>query len=399
MIEPRRRLTNSDIPAAALAAHTALVARIRARMAQQQGRLSYAEYVEMALFELGVGYYDSGQVQFGDRGDFVTAPEISPLFSRCLAHHAIAVIQNLGGGSVLEFGAGAGTMACDILLEMERQACLPNNYFIVERSTKLRIRQQTNIAERAPHLLSRVAWHDEASADFSGAIFANELLDAFPVHRIRLHRDAPAQEFFVVWNAQNECFAWELRDIAHPTVRTLATRIHLDWENCAHAYYDTEVHVAAYTWLAGLATRLTRGAVILIDYGYPRHEYYLPERDEGTIVCYFQHTAHADPLILTGVQDLTAHVEFSSLAEAADEHGLNVAGFTTQGHFLLDSGLEDMVGDVIKSSARDFLPVIQQIKRLVMPTGMGEMFKVLALTKNYTGPLPGFRSNNRLDRL
>jgi len=399
MMEPRRRLSDRDLPASALAAHAELVARIRARMAQQQGRISYAEYVEMALFEIGVGYYDSGQVQFGDKGDFVTAPEISPLFSRCLAHNAIAVLQHLGGGSVLEFGAGAGTMAGEILLEMERQACVPKNYFIVERSTKLRIRQQTNITAHAPHLVHRVQWLDNAPDDFSGAVFANELLDAFPVQRVRLHRDAPAQEFYVVWDEKDAGFAWALDEIDDPVARTLAAQIPLDWTQCAHTHYDTEVHVAAYHWLRELAARVASGAIMLIDYGYPRSEYYLPERDEGTIVCYFQHQAHDNPLVLTGIQDLTAHVEFSTLAEAAQEYGLDVAGFTTQGHFLLSSGLEDMVGDVIKTSARDFLPIIQQIKRLVMPTGMGEMFKVLGLTKHYTGPLPGFRINNRLDRL
>lgn len=390
--DAKRDAAALPLPDAAAQAHSeALIALIRDEIQGRGGRISFARFMELALYAPGLGYYSGGSQKFGEAGDFVTAPEISPYFSRCLARQSAEVLQHLHGAEVLEVGAGSGVMAAEVLAELEALDCLPQRYSILELSAELRQRQRESIAARVPHLMERVQWLDVLpQARFKGVVLANELLDALPVHCVRLTQSG-GQERYVSWDGER--FQWALGE---PSTPELAARMDSLLQGLPPGY-ETEINLAAEGWITSMAQMLEAGVILLIDYGFPRHEYYHPERAMGTLMCHYRHRAHDDPFVYPGLQDITAHVDFTAVAEAAVEAGLGVSGYNTQGFFLMATGIAEM-GEGMEDAKQQILNA-QQIRTLTLPTEMGELFKVMALSKNYDEPLSGFALQDLRSRL
>jgi SAM-dependent MidA family methyltransferase len=349
--------------------------------------------MELALYAPALGYYTAGARKFGAEGDFVTAPEISPVFGRCLARQAEQVLRELGGGDLLEFGAGTGRLAADMLAELESLGSLPEHYFILELSPELQQRQRQTVNDRIPHLSERVVWLGEMPpTGFRGLVVANELLDAMPVHRFRIEPQGIAEQY-VAWKEERFHLCWQ--PIQDPGLERAVAGLGLDLE----PGYESEINLRVTPWVEQLSDALGAGAVILIDYGYPRAEFYHPQRNGGTLMCHYRHHAHSDPLVYPGLQDITAHVDFTAVAEAAQRVGLRVSGYASQAYFLMGCGLDRVLGSVEPEDAGDYLDLVQGVKRLTLPTEMGERFKVLALTRNLEQPLIGFNIRDSRERL
>ena len=347
------------------------------------GKIPFQQYMQAALFEPGLGYYRCGTEKFGAVGDFVTAPELSALFGQSLARF---IQQITAADNVLEVGAGSGRLAVSILETLKAQSSLPETYYILELSNELRGRQRQAIQAALPEYLDQVVWLDAMPESFRGVVIANELLDAMPVTRFRLDNDLLLEEYVV-------CNENELAYIYEPTSnQRLISRIEELKQQTSigeiESYYS-EVNFVAEDWLKSLADGIESGVVLIIDYGYPRNAYYHAQRYMGTLMCHYQHRAHPDPLILPGIQDITAHIDFTAMADAALEAGMEVIGFTTQAHFLLNLGLLDLL-DAQQQDLPDFLQASGQVKRMTLPSEMGESFKVMAFTKNYDGDVGGF---------
>lgn len=366
-----------------------LLLKIKAEI-QHHGFISFARYMEIALYEPGLGYYCNALTKIGQSGDFVTAPVISPLFSYCLANQCEEILAACGGGDILEFGAGTGIMAAHILSALAEKNALPNHYYILELSGSLKATQAQTIQDNAPMYADRVVWLTALPlAPFQGVVLANEILDAMPVHQ------------FVFENGiQERVVTLEKEALVFRTSNQKNEALVAEIEKYGIAFsegYASEVNLYLKPWIKSIANCLEKGAVLLIDYGFPRHEYYHPDRSMGTVMCHYQHRSHADPLILTGLQDITAHVDFTSVAEAADGHGLTVVGFTQQSSFLVNCGLLSFIHEEANEKAR-FLQN-QAILQLTLPSEMGELFKVIGLTKNIQSALMGFSHLNQLMRL
>jgi len=371
---------------------------IRQQIDAAGGAIGFARFMEMALYQPGLGYYSAGARKFGEGGDFVTAPELSPLFSHCLAHQCQQVLAEIGFGDILEFGAGTGAMASEVLLELERLESLPGQYFILELSPDLKQRQQQTVAQRAPHLLERVCWLDGLpESGFQGVILANEVVDAMPVHLLQF-KEAGLEERFVGHNGRD--FVWQDRPLQSAALnqRINALTGELGDEVFCPGYL-TEVNLAQTAWINSLAAMLEKGVALIIDYGFPQHEYYHPDRTTGTLMCHYRHRAHGDPLILAGLQDITAHVDFTALAQAAHDAGLDVMGYTSQAQFLLATGLGELLAEQDQADVRAYMEVTQQIKKLTLPNEMGELFKVLAIGRDFANDLNGFLLQDRRGRL
>jgi SAM-dependent MidA family methyltransferase len=369
------------------AEHSArLVERIRDEIEAHGGWISFERYMQMALYEPGLGYYSAGAVKLGAAGDFVTAPEISPLFSRCLANQCSEVLERLGGGSVLELGAGSGVMASDVLLELAAQGRLPERYFILEVSADLRERQRTFLSQRVPDLLGRVEWLDSWPTAFRGVVLANEVLDALPVHRFRI-RGGQVNALGVTWQLGR--LDWSEAH-ADASLEAAVRAIEASLDEPLPDGYTSEVNMQLGPWIGGLAAALEQGVALFIDYGLPRRHYYRSERIAGTLLCHFRHRFHDDPLINIGVQDIGAWVDFTAVAEAASEAGLSVAGFTTQAHFLIGTGVERLLAELSAEEITARVQSARQAMLLTLPGEMGERFKVIGLAASYEHPLRGF---------
>jgi SAM-dependent MidA family methyltransferase len=343
--------------------------------------ISFARYMDLALYAPGLGYYSGGQQKLGRSGDFVTAPEISSLYSQCIARQCAQILEQLAGGDILEFGAGSGMMAADILLQLERLQCLPERYYILEVSADLRARQQQLLQVRVPQLLSKVIWLDVLPQNIRGVILANEVLDAFPIHRFKwLQKEI--KEYHVLFEKGK--FEWILQS---PDLLLADYFGKLNYEFPDD--YESEVNLLLPGWMKSIGHCLSQGLLLIIDYGFPRHEYYHPERSQGTLMCHYRHRAHDNPFILIGLQDMTAHVDFTAVAEAAAAENFCVAGYTNQANFLMSCGLVDII-QCQNLSIDQQLDLNNQIKILTFPSEMGELFKVIALTKGISIPLLGF---------
>lgn len=363
---------------------------------RQQGEIPFDRYMELALYAPGLGYYVNASRKFGSEGDFITAPETSPLFSQCLAHQCRQLLDAMGGGEILEFGPGSGVMAADLLAELERLDCLPERYLLLELSPELQRRQRETLQRKVPQLMDRVYWLERLpEAGFRGVVLGNELLDAMPVHRFRVD-ESGLQELSVAVDGQGLSPRW------HPAVSTglveAVAAIEMDVGPLAVGY-ESEVNLRLGPWMQALAGRMQQGAVLLIDYGYSRGEYYHPERHTGTLICHYRHRAHADALLMPGLQDITANVDFTAVAEAGVDAGLELAGFTTQAHFLAASGLDELVMASDPARMKDHLQLVQGVKTLTLPSEMGERFKVIGLTRQLDVPLRGFAMRDLRDRL
>lgn len=358
---------------------------------QAGGRIPFDAFMQLALYAPGAGYYVNGTHKFGAAGDFVTAPELSPLFSRCLANQCAQVLRQLGGAEVLEFGAGSGVMAADMLLQLQALDCLPERYLILELSPGLQARQRETLQARAPGLLSRVHWIERLpQPGWRGLVLANEVLDAMPVQRFR--RSGPAwQEWFV--EKADTGFAGVWGEAVSPglvaALETLQQRVGGFADG-----YASEINLRLPGWLQALGECVQQGALLLVDYGYSQREYYHPERSAGTLICHFRHRAHDDPLQLAGLQDITANVDFSAVAHAALDAGLQLAGYTSQAHFLIDNGLQQLLAEIDPAQVDLHLQALQQVKQLTLPSEMGERFKVIGLLQNMDLALDGFTSRD-----
>ena len=363
-----------------------LITRICREIEAHQGWISFERYMEMALYEPGLGYYSAGSRKLGGAGDFVTAPEISPLFSRCVANQCAQVLTSLGGGEILEFGAGSGTMAVDVLLELERLQQLPTRYSILEVSADLRERQQTTVMERVPHLEERVHWLDALPATFEGVMLANEVLDAMPVERFRM-RANDVNALGVTWQLGR--LDWSEVRASKPlanAVRTVERELGFAFPD----RYTSEINTRLPAWISSIATTLQRGVALLIDYGLPRRDYYRVDRNEGTLLCHFRHRFHDEPLINVGLQDIGAWVDFTAVADAAATAGLHVAGYCTQSHFLMGAGIERYLNVLASADLPARMQVARQAMVLTLPNEMGERFKVIGLSRGLDEPLIGF---------
>ncbi len=366
------------------AAHSrALAERIALEVRAAGGWVTFERFMELALYAPGLGYYSAGSVKIGAGGDFVTAPELSDLFSRCVAEQCAQVLQR--GGEILELGAGTGRMAAAILTELAARGCLPDRYAILEVSADLADRQRRRIATLPAGLAERVAWLERLpERPIDGVILANEVLDALPCRRFSI-RNGAVLELGVAADGERP------RELAAPAEPALAE----EWRRLAAQRsaplpegYVSEICLRVGPWLAGIADCLERGAMLLFDYGLPRAHYYHPQRLAGTLRCHYKHHVHDDPYINLGVQDITAWVDFTRVAEAALECGLEVAGFATQAAFLLATGIERWLaeaGDPVEHARR-----AGEARRLMLPAQMGEAFKVMALTRGLDAPLSGF---------
>ncbi len=368
-----------------------LRALIREQAVAAGGRLPFDRFMELALYAPGLGYYTGGRRKFGANGDFVTAPEVSPLFGRCLARQCRQVLQALGGGTILEFGAGSGVLAAELLAELETLGSLPERYLILELSAELQQRQRETLAGRVPHLLERVRWLSEPPPGLHGVVLANELVDALPVHRFRIE-DGRVLEQFVAWRGEVPALVWDAP--ASPGLEPAVAALGPLPDD-----YESEICLRAAPWIGSLAGTLDAGLALLIDYGYPRAEYYHPQRDRGTLMCHYRHRAHADPLLFPGLQDITSHVDFTALAEAGQAAGLTVCGYTTQAFFLMGCGLESLLAASDPERVAEHMALMQGVKRLTLPSEMGERFKVLGLCRGLDQAPVGFSLRDMRERL
>jgi SAM-dependent MidA family methyltransferase len=379
---------NSTLPAPtpdALAHSQRVAAHLRTLIGNAGGWIPFSRYMEAALYAPGLGYYAAGAMKFGAAGDFVTAPEMTPLFGRTLAH-AIAPVLAETDGEMLELGAGSGRLAADVLGELERLGRLPARYSILEVSADLRQRQQATLARERPHLAGQVRWLDALPAHFSGVILGNEVLDALPVEL--LHWTEAGPQVRGVTLEGNE-FAWQDRAIDDPMLRVRADAL-----NLAPGYLS-EINLAADALIASLAQCLDRGLILMIDYGFGQAEYYHPQRHMGTLRAHYRHHALDDPFYLPGLCDLTAHVNFSAVARAGMAAGMELAGYTSQAAFLLASGLTELLMQTPPTDTAAYLPQANAVQRLVSPAEMGELFKVIGFDKGEISPLAGFARGDR----
>ena len=364
------------VPARAAREHSHnLVELVRARIHENGGNISFERYMEMVLYEPGWGYYSAGATRFGESGDFVTAPHVSSLFSRCVARQCRQVLACMAAGDILELGAGSGLMALDLLLELEALDALPDRYFILETSADLRLRQRQLYTSRIPHILPRIIWLETLpEKPVNGIIIANEVVDALPVTRVLLDKGV-LHELCVGHNGDE--FYWV--KTPRPTGTVCAS-----WEKIADYLappllepYETEISLRVDAWIRSISAALDQGVMLLIDYGYPRQEYYHPQRDGGTLLCHYRHRFHDDPFFYPGLQDITASVDFTALAQSALDNGMQLAGYTSQAHFLIGCGLAEIAAALQNDKDYPDPAVSGQVKRLTLP---GEM--AIAFTRN-----------------
>jgi SAM-dependent MidA family methyltransferase len=367
------------------AAHAARVAElIRAEVAAAGGWLSFERFMELALYAPGLGYYSAGSLKLGAGGDFVTAPEMSDLFSRCVARQCAEVLEQTGG-EILELGAGTGRMAGAILTELAARDALPERYAILEVSADLASRQRARLAALPPALRARLEWLERLpERRLDGVILANEVLDALPFRRFALADGVP-HELGVAFSPDGGlCDA-----LAAPAPELARALSELTGQVSLPGDYVSEVCLHVSPWIASLGDCLACGVVLISDYGLPRAHYYHRERRTGTLRCHFRQRAHDDPYLNLGLQDITAWVDFTHVAEAATAANLTVAGFATQAAFLLGLGLPELVAEAAPGSALH-VRLAGEARRLLMPEEMGEAFKVMALARDFDTRLSGF---------
>jgi SAM-dependent MidA family methyltransferase len=362
----------------ALAASHALQHLIAAEIERKAGAISFARYMELALYAPGLGYYSGGSAKLGKDGDFTTAPELTPLFGATLARVAAAIIAQ-SAPQILEFGAGTGKLAFDILTELAAAGVHVERYAIVELSGELRARQQHTLAA-----FPQVEWLDAMPDAFDGVVFGNEVLDAMPVHLVTKHPDGWRELQVTINDGRFDYLEAPLdAELQAQVARQIFNHDELP------VGYVTEVHGVACGFMTSLARMLLAGranAAFLFDYGFPAHEFYLDLRASGTLMCHYRHHAHAEPFYYPGLQDITAHVDFTAMALAAQDAGIDILGYLNQAGFLLGAGIGDLLLRTSPDDAVAYIPQSKAVHKLVSPAEMGELFKVLVIGKNVALP-------------
>lgn len=382
------------LPPAAQAHSEAAAAHLRAAIGAASGWLPFDHWMAEALYAPGLGYYAAGNVKLAEAdasapaGDFVTAPQLTPLFARTLARQVAQVLRQTDTQAVLEFGAGTGALAEGVLRELDALGLQDTQYLILEVSADLRARQ----AERLAPFGERVRWLDALPDRFRGCVLANEVLDAMPVSLFRWGDDGTVLERGVAWDA-TQGFVWEDRPAPPRLAEAVAARMP------ALPGYVSEINPQAEAWIDAMGRWLEQGAALLIDYGFPQGEYYHPQRAGGTLMCHLRHHAHGDPFTAPGLQDITAHVDFTAMADAAQAAGLQVLGYTSQARFLMNAGLMELLAQLDPSDARAYAQAVAPVQKLLSEAEMGELFKVLAVGRGIAQPLIGFARGDRLGKL
>lgn len=391
------------VPAAdALAASAALVAHIRHEISAAGGWVPFDRYMELALYTPGLGYYSGGARKFGrraeDGSDFVTAPELSPLFARTLARPVAQALAASGTREVMEFGAGTGRLAAGVLSALDALGAPLERYAIVDLSGELRERQRETIEALGGELAARVCWLDSLPARFEGVVLGNEVLDAMPV------------ALFVrtggIWHARGVAASGENGSLRFEVRALDATGVGLSKEDAAVLAeidadidpaldYVAETHAAGAAFTRTVCSMLAKGAAFFIDYGFPRAEYYHPQRTEGTVMCHYRHRAHGDPFLYPGLQDITAHVEFTRIAEAGVDAGADLLGYTSQARFLMNAGITEALSEIDPADAARFLPAANAVQKLLSEAEMGELFKVIAFSRGIDEPIDAFARGDR----
>lgn len=388
-----------------------LVEKIAAEIAASHGWVDFATYMNLALYAPNLGYYSGGAQKFGQYGDFITAPELGvayqsdkkisgsyrpSLFAQTLANQVVQVMAEMKSDNlfdvfesgILELGAGTGRLALDLLLVLQQMGQLPSHYYILEVSAHLRSVQTETIQKMLPEgIFSRVVWLDTLPEAFSGLILGNEVLDALPVHIVK-NTDNGLVEVGVSQNADGQ-LVWKEQALTNKLLADEVSELNLP------TGYMTEICPLATGLIASLATVLQQGVILLIDYGFTRQEYYHAHRSEGTLMCHYRHFAHSDPLIYIGLQDITAHVDFTRVAVAGVENGLDCRGFSSQTQFLINCGITECLAQISPNDMAVYAPLASQAQKLLSPAEMGELFKVIAFSKQFTSPLLGFQQGDK----
>jgi SAM-dependent MidA family methyltransferase len=370
-VDPALPLPDPD----AQAHSTRVVAHVRDEIARSGGFITFERYMQLVLYAPQLGYYVAGARRFGAAGDFVTGPEMTPLYGGAIAAQVAAILATTQGGDLLELGAGTGALASSLLAALAARDALPKRYRILEVSPALRAEQQAALA--GTRGADRVEWLDRLPATIDGVVVMNEVLDAVPP-RIVVRRAGRWLERGAGW--RDDALRWDERPLDDVRLRSLA-----EARFPAHGDYASEVNPAAEALAMTIARRIEAGAMLVVDYGFPRHEYYHPQRSDGTLVGHYRHRVHGDPFLWPGLSDLTAHVDFTAIAEVGERTGMTVAGFATQGSFLLGCGILDRLRDVGPPDGAAYLRAASAVQKLVSPAEMGELFKVLLLARGDAG--------------
>ena len=379
---------NLPAPSAdALAISHALSQQLAADIAAADGWIPFSHFMQQALYAPGLGYYAAGSRKFGSDGDFVTAPEISPLFARCLARQLAELLPQTAG-NIMEFGAGTGRLATDLLLALDELGCAPTHYYIVDLSPDLIARQRETILRDAPQLASRVSWLPALPEHFDGIMLGNEVLDAMPCELVYRDENRDIKQRGV--SIRDGAFCFEDREFGDPALQTLAANL---LPNIP--VYLSEISLANRGFISTLAGVLTRGAIIQIDYGHSAGEYYHPERSMGTLLGHYRHHTLQDPFYLPGLMDITCHVDFSAVAQSGIDAGLDLIGYLSQAQFLINCGITDQLSHLNADNVKEYLPVAKAAQRLLSPQEMGETFKVIGFGKQVSIDWLGFNDGDR----
>ena len=379
-------------PQKALKRSQALTQFILQEIHAHHGKISFSEFMQLALYHPEWGYYNAQTFTLGKSGDFTTAPEISPLFAACFAKQIMEISPHLSSNNILEIGAGSGRFAKDLLTTLNKHDQLPDHYYIYDISTSLRKKQKSFLRSTCPELFSRLIWLDELPEQFTGCVIANEVLDALPVHCFRIHQD-DIQERYVSDDQQE--LTWQYASISSPALAQRAKHIHDLYD--LPTGYEFEICSQLKSFIHSLVKSIHKGVILFSDYGYGENEYFHPERHQGTLTCFYQHLKHSHPLWYPGLQDITSHVNFTHVIEEAVDAGCELAGYTSQAAFLLSCGLMDLAAENMGSEVEQF-NMNHAIKLLTFPTEMGERVKIMAINKNIENlvtPLLGFRLHDR----
>ena len=386
-------MTDLPEPSATARAHSErVVDAIRVEIASAGGYIPFSRYMELALYAPGLGYYAAGTHKLGAAGDFVTAPEMTPLYATALATQVGAILAATQHREVVELGGGSGRLAADLLHALSARDVLPSRYAILEPSPDLAQRQRATIASDAAEHLDRVVWIDRLPESIDGALIANEVLDAIPVD-VMVRRDGQWQERGVTWDHAREALAWAERPAANRQIAIAAARFPPDGD------YSSEINPAAEALIEEIGRRLSGGAAVFIDYGFPAAEYYHSLRNDGTLMCHYRHRAHDNPFAWPGLTDITAHVDFTAMAHAGERAGLHVAGFAALAPFLLGCGILDPLAATGPPESKAYIVAAAAVQKLLAPSEMGELFKVLALARSHAIEWPGYTLADRRHRL